>query len=201
MKDVKRKSVFFTSDTHYGHANVIEFDERPFRDLEHMHSVLINNYNATVPKDGVCYFLGDVGFKNLQPIISQLNGTKIIIVGNHDPGINKLYEAGFSAVLNSASIWLNKTEITLSHCPLKGIWREDVTGMRGAAKGDNWHGESKHAKYTLDDRGQLHLHGHIHSAKGKHSQGRQFDVGVKAHDYRPVSMSTIESWVSSCLKS
>ena len=56
-----RKNIYFTSDWHVGHDNVLKFDNRPFKDVDHMHRVLINNYNSTVKPDDVCYFLGDMG--------------------------------------------------------------------------------------------------------------------------------------------
>ena len=55
------KNTYFTSDWHVGHKNCLKFDSRPFKDLDHMHRVLINNYNSTVTNNDVCYFLGDMG--------------------------------------------------------------------------------------------------------------------------------------------
>lgn len=195
-------SIFFTSDWHLGHANAIRLDNRPFRDLKHMHQVLINNYNSTVPKNGVCYFLGDIGQGDkavLRDLIGQLNGTKICVLGNHDSGVNSMYNLGFDVVLNSAIIYVAGARVTLSHCPLRGVFREDVTGMKGGCDGDNWHGEHKHRPLSVTDEGQFHLHGHIHSPNGGKSEkilGRQRDVGVPANGYRPVSISEIESWIA-----
>jgi calcineurin-like phosphoesterase family protein len=197
-----RKLTFFTSDWHIGHENSIVFDQRPFKDIDHMHKVLINNYNATVPKDGICYFLGDVGLASVEitkTVIDQLNGTKVLIVGNHDKGVNSMYGIGFDVVLNSASLLIAKHIVTMSHCPLRGIFREDITGMKGAMPGDHWHGESKNQRYSIPDYGQFHLHGHIHAGpanKKKKIDGLQYDVGVPANSYRPVSISVIESWIS-----
>ena len=105
----KRKQTFFTSDWHIGHQNSIVFDQRPFRDLDHMHTVLINNYNASVPKDGVCYFLGDMGLSSsglIKSIIDQLNGTKVLIVGNHDKGYQAMYDNGFDVVMHSSVLYI-----------------------------------------------------------------------------------------------
>lgn len=193
-----RKSIHFTSDWHIGHANSIDFDKRPFRDLDHMHRTLINNYNAQVPKDGVCYFLGDVGMTNqktITEVISQLNGTKILVLGNHDKGHNAMYNVGFSLVLNGAMLYIAGQRVTLSHCPLRGIFRESAVKHPG----EMWHGEFKHLPYSFNNEGQFHLHGHIHSGPANDKlkiDGRQFDVGAPANKYRPVSMSQIESWIS-----
>lgn len=197
-----RRPIFFTSDWHIGHANSIKFDNRPFKDLDHMHGVLINNYNAIVPKDGICYHLGDVGMSSidtLKNVINKLNGTKVLVLGNHDGNVNRMYNVGFDVVLYGAILYIAGERVSLSHCPLKGVFREDVKGMSNN-KGDiNWHGESRHHRFTIENNGQFHLHGHIHSNKenGKPKvDGKQYDVGVPSNDYRPVSISKIESWIS-----
>ncbi len=196
------KHTFFTSDWHVGHANSLKFDDRPFRDLDHMHRVLINNYNASVKPGAICYFLGDAGLcreEVLADVIGQLNGTKILITGNHDRGYYSMYKAGFDAVMHNATIYLGQNRITMSHCPLRGVWRENTEGMRGANPGDNWHGEKKNFPYSVADEGQFHLHGHIHSpnhGKSVKILGKQFDVGVVANEFRPVSISQIESWIT-----
>lgn len=194
-----RKPIFFTSDWHIGHANSIEFDNRPFRDLEHMHKVLVNNYNAIVPENGICYFLGDIGMTNmetLKDIIGSLNGTKVVVLGNHDGNVNRMYNMGFDVVLYSATLYIAGEKVTLSHCPLRGVFREDVTGMRGAVEGENWHKESKHVKFSVENEGQYHLHGHCHSPKETMKLDKQWDISVVGNDYRPVSISAVESWIS-----
>lgn len=201
------RPLFFTSDLHIGHQNVIVFDKRPFKDLEHMHEVLINNYNSTVPDNGICYFLGDVGLGSgdtLKSVISRLNGTKVLILGNHDKSMFAMYDRGFDVVLNSAIIYMGDSRVSLSHCPLPGVFREDISEMKNAKLGDNWHGESKNIKFTsYDPTVDFHLHGHIHSTfhNGKpRSTDKQYDVGVAANDYRPVSAKTILAWIQSVKK-
>jgi calcineurin-like phosphoesterase family protein len=201
------KPTFFTSDWHIGHAKAIQYDQRPFKDLEEMHYKLILRYNATVPHNGICYFLGDMGnsTRDMKPVIEQLNGTKVLILGNHDKGMTTMYNVGFDVVLYSASIFIGDQRVTMSHCPLLGVKREDTSGMKGSTL-ENWHGESrpKHQMSSIKDEGQFHLHGHIHSRKDKPQSkkilGRQFDVGVTANNYQPVSLPEIESWISLTLK-
>jgi calcineurin-like phosphoesterase family protein len=200
-----RKPTFFTADWHIGHLNSIKFDNRPFKDLEEMHKKLISKYNAQVPHNGICYFLGDIATHNSEltkSILSQLNGTKVIIVGNHDKNYNSLYNIGFDVVLNNATIYIDGNRVSMSHCPLVGIFREDVSDMKGSVAGDNWHGESKHNAFVVPNEGQFHLHGHLHSPNSGKSErivGRQFDVGIPSNGYKPVSTSEISSWISRTL--
>lgn len=205
MKD-RIKPIFFTSDWHIGHQKCLEYDKRKFKDLDDMHESLVTRYNSTVPYNGVCYFLGDMGNKpkEIASVINRLQGTKVLIIGNHDRGPNTMYNCGFDVVLYSATIYLHNTRITLSHCPLKDVVREDTTGMRGhdPKNPEPWHGHNRkvHQMCTVTDEGQFHLHGHIHSRKGKDTSvkilDKQYDVGVCANNYTPVSYSTIESWIA-----
>jgi len=200
------KAIYFTSDQHFGHANSIKFDNRPFRDLEHMHRVLINNYNAVVPENGVCYILGDFSMMTsdkIKEIVSQLNGTKVFVLGNHDKKHTSMYNIGFDVVVNSIDLYIAGERVTISHCPLRGIKREDVTGMKGAVEGDNWHGESRHLQFSVENQGQFCLHGHLHAPNGGKSsvkQGRQWDIGVCGNNYTPINISKIESWIAKTLK-
>lgn len=202
----ERKSIFFTSDLHVGHANVLKYDARPFRNLDHMHESLITRFNACLTPDSVTYFLGDVGLGSkgvVEQFIKQLKGTKVLVLGNHDKGMHAMYNAGFDVVLNSASIYIANQRVTMSHCPLRAVYRENVIEMKGSQEGENWHGETKQSRFSITDEGQFHLHGHIHSPNGGKSQkilGKQHDVGVVANSYRPVSISQIESWITKYVK-
>lgn len=197
-----RKGIYFTADWHIGHKNVIDFDNRPFRNLDHMHNVLINNFNSTVSSFDITYFLGDAGLCNtrvLKDVIGCLRGTKVLLLGNHDKGVNAMYGIGFDAVLYAAEMRIAGQRVTLSHCPLLGVKREQNEGMVGGVDGEHWHGETRHQRFSVADTGQFHLHGHIHSPNGGKSEricGRQFDVGVVANRYTPVSIGTIEKWIA-----
>lgn len=205
MRNLKQ---FFTSDWHINHAKSIEYDKRPFQDVEQMHSTLIRNYNSTVPDYGICYFLGDIGVgdkETTKKVITSLNGTKVLVLGNHDRGPVSMRDCGFDVVLNGAVIYIAGQRVTMSHCPLKGVYREptDIFVREEMRKG-NWHGEHKHHRFTFENEGQFHLHGHIHASEHTPHKdkilGRQFDVGVPGNNYRPVSISVIESWIIRTLK-
>lgn len=200
------KRIFFTADWHIGHENSIKFDSRPFKDLEDMHRNLILNFNKTVPSEGLTYFTGDIVIGNSElsrSVITQLNGTKILIRGNHDKGVQSCYNAGFDAVLNVACISVGKDRVWLTHCPFRGLFREDTSEMKGSVPGELWHGETRHPDFSIQNNGDFLVHGHIHSPNGGKStkiSGRQFDCGVVANKYRPVHISEIERWIAETKK-
>ena len=80
--------VFFTSDLHFGHANVITFDKRPFTTVEEMDAELIKRWNNKVGTGDLVYVLGDMIWKSsnndAESLIKSLNGQIILIKGNHD---------------------------------------------------------------------------------------------------------------------
>ena len=208
MSRQERKSIFFTSDLHLLHRNSIEFDNRPFKDVHHMTESLIKNYNSVVPENGLCYFLGDIGIGkhgDLDKIIPRLNGTKVLIKGNHDGSDTSMYRMGFDVVLNKAVIYIAGEEVALTHCPLRGIKREDTSDMRGTDTNEDYHGSSRdtHKKLSFEDHGQFCLHGHLHAPKEKNKstlkQDRQWDIGIVGNNYRPVSYSQVEKWIQETL--
>ena len=87
---------YYIGDLHFGHANVIGFDNRPFSDVDEMDRGLIENWNSRITKNDQVYILGDVAFHNEKPYswyLSQLKGQKHLIVGNHDGKLLKDSEA------------------------------------------------------------------------------------------------------------
>lgn len=205
---MKNWRIFFTSDWHLGHENAIKYDKRPFKDCAEMAETLVRRFNATVPEDGTTYFLGDMGNKteDISKVIKRLNGTKILILGNHDKNVGTMLNCGFDAVLYNATIFIHGQRVTMSHCPLLDTFREDTSIMtaykdKGLDKFPVWHGNDrpKHRVLSVENNGQFHIHGHIHSQKdrpqSKTEEGRQFDVGVCAHKYLPVSIRQIESFI------
>lgn len=84
---------YFIADTHFNHENIIKYCNRPFKDSKEMNEYIVNKWNSIVRKDDIVYHLGDVGFGStdeLKELVGRLNGTKILIRGNHDfkRGIN-----------------------------------------------------------------------------------------------------------------
>jgi calcineurin-like phosphoesterase family protein len=183
--NVDSQNIFFTSDLHLGHANVIKFDGRPFESVEEMNETIIENWNNKVPKNGIVFFLGDLSFKSAkqtEELFSKLNGTIHIINGNHDrwkviKGLN------IASIQNMLEIKVldsdveekrfnGRQPITLCHYPVL-VW------------------DKHHA-------GAWHLHGHCHQnliKNGLHDnyyKRRVIDVGTNGHNYTPLSYQDIK---------
>jgi len=84
-------NIFFISDTHFGHGNILNFRDkennrvRPFVSVEEMDEALIQNWNKVVRPQDKIYHLGDVAIprKGLD-CLSRCNGDKVLVRGNHD---------------------------------------------------------------------------------------------------------------------
>ena len=88
--------ILYTSDLHFGHKNVIRFDNRPFQDVEEMDRTLIELWNNRVQPDDTVYIIGDICFRASRTpawYLSQLKGHKILILGNHDEVVLKDQQA------------------------------------------------------------------------------------------------------------
>ena len=80
-------TTFFTADTHFGHLGAMKKFRRPFQDVREMNETLIRNWNSVVKPTDWVFHLGDFGKwagVNLEQVFNLLNGTKVLIVGNHD---------------------------------------------------------------------------------------------------------------------
>ena len=81
--------VFFIADTHFGHKGIINFEStkpfRPFDTIEEHNEEIIRRWNAKVTKNDNVWHLGDFCFgKHNLEIAARLNGTKRLVMGNHD---------------------------------------------------------------------------------------------------------------------
>ena len=80
--------IYFTSDLHLGHRGIITMQNRPFKTVEEMNRILIQNFNACVGKGDTVCILGDIchhmPVEAANDTISSLHGTKYLVKGNHD---------------------------------------------------------------------------------------------------------------------
>lgn len=80
--------IYYISDLHINHANVIRFDDRPFKTVQEMNDTLLHNWNNVVTNDDTVYILGDFIWSKESEwydIVRSFNGHKVLIKGNHDP--------------------------------------------------------------------------------------------------------------------
>lgn len=168
MKPERQGNIWFTSDTHFDHKNVIRFCDRPFETVEEMNEALIANFNECVRPEDTVYHLGDFSFaRDPAQVFRRLNGNKHLLLGNHD--------------------W--KREKQLRKLPWG--WIKDVYFLRyGKGKSEKiWLSHFAHRTWPSSHHGTIHLHGHSHGDLPDHN--RSTDVGVDAWDYKPVHLDTI----------
>lgn len=112
--------IFYIADIHFGHENVLRFDNRPFADTQSMEDVLIQNWNGRVGEEDTVYVLGDAFWKNEEnsvKVIQKLNGHKHLIRGNHDRICGQL-RFRWESIEPYAEINDGNTLVILSHYPL-----------------------------------------------------------------------------------
>lgn len=157
-------TVWFTSDTHFGHARIIELANRPFESVEHMDKEMIRLWNEVVQPNDIVYHLGDFAFADHTPYLEQLNGTKYLLKGNHDSHKRLSGAKGWAAIY--PSLWEIKghPHLILCHYALR-VWNKS-------------------------GHGSIHLYGHSHN--NLEGDAQSCDVGVDAWSFRPISLEMIQ---------
>lgn len=184
--------IFFSSDHHFGHTNVIKYSNRPFESVHEMNSRLIQYWNETVTAEDTIYYLGDfsMSYKWVQECAPHLVGNIIFVTGNHDAcfdrhNFKKLRQPGqylkyFKEVHHDIILPLELngilTNVQLCHFPFHAS--EEGYGFN-----------IRYPDHRPDNRGQTLLHGHVHNLWKK--KGRCVNVGVDVWNYRPVSLQQI----------
>lgn len=169
-------NLFFTSDTHFWHTNIIKYCNRPFIDIEEMNEEIIKRWNDKVGKDDIVFHLGDFAFcgsSQYKTLLERLNGKITLILGNHDwRNIKEGYISKFNGVYQQLRIKVDDQRIYLNHFPFlcyEGSWR-----------------------------GVWQLFGHVHSGPYNSGGGLdyprlkmllpgQYDVGVDNNNFTPIS--------------
>ena len=159
-------TVFFTADTHFGDPRALRFDHRPFADLAAHDEGLIARWNAVVGPDDTVWHLGDVALgpppDRVSTILAALHGEKHLLAGNNDDAAT-LAMPHWASVATYREIQAEGRPLVLCHYAFR-----------------TWNGIG---------RGALNLHGHSH---GKLSpMPKQYDVGVDAQGFRPVTLAEV----------
>ena len=171
---------FFTSDTHFNHANIIRFCNRPFKDVEQMNEVMIANWNNVIGKDDTVFHLGDFclgGSAEWTKILDRLNGKIYLIMGNHDlKNIRQGFISRFEHVAMQMRIEIGKKRIYLCHYPFlcfEGSYKDDVWQLFG-------HVHTRRSNSGID-AGRL-----------QYLYPTQYDVGVDNNNFTPVSFGQVK---------
>jgi calcineurin-like phosphoesterase family protein len=168
-------TIWFCSDTHWGHRNILKFTNRPFETIEDMNEQLIANWNACVQPNDSIYHLGDFAYRqstgSLLPIFERLNGTKHLIIGNHDN--EEVFRLPWASQDYYREIKIDGQHIVLFHYAI-------VQWNRSRHKSIHLHG---------------HHHGTLHHGKLEHAP-RRIDIGVDCFDLHPVSWDHLKARIS-----
>lgn len=183
VKEIDKDKIFFTSDPHFYHTNIIKYCERPFDIVEDMNNELLEKWNDTIGEDDTIFMLGDFSMKanakQIAGIIGKLKGRKHLILGNHDRSIltNGFIGSQWKSINDITKITVVDDEVDGGYQPIIMCHYPMIT----------WDGSH---------RGSWQLFGHVHgglSNKGiiKHSPN-QLDVGVDCHDFYPISYEEVK---------
>ncbi|QJI52457.1 metallophosphatase [Psychrobacillus phage Perkons] len=118
-------TIWFTSDSHFFHKNILSFENRPFDSVEEMNEGLVKAWNNVVNKTDQVYHLGDFVFHkydNWVEILSQLNGEIVLCRGNHDDSkvVERLVNEGYFKEYHEVGTYIkhNKHQMWLTHYPM-----------------------------------------------------------------------------------
>lgn len=161
-------AIFFTSDTHFQHANIIKYQNRPFTDVVNMDIGLIENWNRVVGPSDEVWHLGDFcwgNFRNADALLECLNGRIHLIWGNHDAeNVRKFHRWASSSPYREINI--QGTHITLCHYAMR-VWNHS-------------------------NHGSLHFYGHSHGRLQGDRQSVDVGVDYPAWSFGPVSLAQIQ---------
>jgi calcineurin-like phosphoesterase family protein len=162
-------NIWFTSDTHFGHYNIIKYCNRPFKDTVEMNETIIRNWNNVVKETDFVYHLGDFAYgkdvTNFDMYFNRLNGFIVLIEGNHDQ-LASMNKHKFYSYKKMHEIRYNDQDVILCHYAMR-IWNKSHHGA--------WH-----------------LYGHSHGTLPDDIHALSFDVGVDCHNFTPISFERVK---------
>ena len=176
------KNVFFISDFHMFHSNVLKFDNRPFKDIHEMHHEIETRWNSVVGSNDIVIFLGDLDFAKsrekdyVKGIVYSLNGTTHIVLGNHD----KRKDIEAIGKFETISDYL---EVSIKHIQDNKV----ITSLFCCMHYPLFQWNKKHF-------GSFMVHGHSHTMCNDselHKNNKIIDVSCNGINYTPISYTEI----------
>lgn len=161
--------VWFTADTHFGHAKIVGYQRPHFVTLEEHDETLIRNWNERVKPGDTVYHLGDFAWHHPARYRARLNGQIHLIKGNHDR-LKSSDESLFESISDYKKVKIGGQKIYLLHYAMRV-----------------WNG-SHH--------GTFHLYGHSHGSLPDDPNALSMDVGVDVHSLRPVSYDEVTDFMA-----
>lgn len=173
-------SLFFTADTHFNHANILRFCNRPFADVEEMNETIITRWNQVIGNDCHVFHLGDFcqgGSAEWSRLLDRLNGKIHLIVGNHDlKNLRQGFMNRFEEVVMQQRIEVETKSIYLNHYPFlcfEGGYKSNVWQLFG-------HVHTRTNNTGLDAERLAYLY------------PTQYDVGMDNNDFTPLSYEEVK---------
>lgn len=176
----EKQNIYFCSDFHLSHRNVLKFDNRPYSTVEEMHVDLIKKWNSVIKDDDIIYYLGDLsmGNKNVTNwFINSLNGKIHFILGNHD----KMKDI----------IKFNRWEHVYEYGTEINVKDDDIKNARGIGYQRIIMSHYPILSWNKSHYGSWHIHGHCHGSLMKefpeYYERKVIDVGCNVIGYKPLS--------------
>lgn len=169
---------YFSSDWHLGHANIIKYDKRPFKDVDEMDRVILDNVCDQLQKGDNLYYIGDFCFtrskhaaEEYMKRIAWTEANFYFIRGNHDGhDVRKLYAKYGTYLGEQAKVVVQGQEIVLNHYAMR-VWDKSHHGV--------WH-----------------LYGHSHHTLPEDPDSMSFDIGINGWDYKLITFDQIKEKMS-----
>ncbi len=190
-------TIWFTSDEHYSHLNVIRYCQRPFSSIDEMNETMIRLHNEVVSPGDEVWHLGDFSLRDeyVKQYLPRLNGIHHLICGNHDScfpkhkGHNKArqfyLDCGFTSIQTQTTLNLESLgEVLLSHMPIRSVTEIEKYSEYRPTK----------EQVALTETNIL-IHGHIHEKWRR--RDNMINVGVDVWDFRPVSEKQLVEFIKS----
>jgi calcineurin-like phosphoesterase family protein len=191
--------IFFTSDEHYGHHNILKYCNRPFANTNEMREAFIERHNAVVKPEDEVWHLGDFSFKadsaqdGVSNVVKRLNGTHRLIAGNHD-GCFQKHKGSDNEVFNYMYAFREVNQVRRLTLPGLGEVLLCHLPVQGNDYDNRYQDSAPHAGIYEDFGVKWLIHGHVHGAW--RTRDRMINVGVDVWNYTPVSLEELVATVT-----
>ena len=175
---------YYIADWHYGHANCLHFDNRPFKTCEEMNEALITRWNSAVAPGDEVYILGDMFWCKAAeaiPVLEQLHGQKFLVKGNHDRTHDTEFKKHFVKINEYMEIEDEGRKVVLCHYPIP-CFKNHFYG---------WYHLYGHVHTSFEHNMMMHDRYLIEQLYGKHCPMYNVGAMLPYMNYTPQSLGTI----------